>query len=129
MTKTKLVKISLQNAQNHLAPTKMPQKTPVPFPKYNLQSFNLQLQKLVQSLSKRPYSGPMSKHPETDFSDDSLADLGPGANTPIDIELSSDIFPTIRREGALETDVGDMVAFKTALDYIFAGPAEDLNLN
>ncbi|XP_065354870.1 uncharacterized protein LOC135949285 [Calliphora vicina] len=84
---------------------------------------------ITQDLPKRPYSGPMKKDPSTDFGENLLADLAPTSNTPIDLELGSDLYPAIRRDAALDSALEQVIAVKTALGYVFSGPAEELELN
>ncbi|XP_075153340.1 uncharacterized protein LOC142236549 [Haematobia irritans] len=76
---------------------------------------------MTSDLPRKPYDGPILSNPDKDFSLDTLADPDFKCNTPIDIELGSDYFADLWRNGSLETNVPGVVAIKTALGYTFSG--------
>lgn len=78
---------------------------------------------VTTDLPRRPYLDPIIEDPTRDFSRDTIADVDPRSNVPIDIELGADVYPAIRRDGVIRTDVGQVEAVKTALGYVFVGPA------
>lgn len=79
---------------------------------------------ITDRLPRRPYTDPIKPDPTEDFTEDTLADIDPRANTPLEMELGGDIYPYLRRDGAIELDIGRVVAHKTALGYVFVGPAD-----
>lgn len=81
---------------------------------------------VTETLPKKPYSAPIYEDPTDDFPENSLADIDPRSNTAIDIELGSDVYPMIRRDGSIETELGKVVAEKSALGYLFSGPVNKL---
>lgn len=80
---------------------------------------------ITDELPRRPYSDPIIEDPTRDHNNDSLADIDPRSNTPIDIELGADVYNQIQMNGALPTAVGDVVAYRTRLGYAFAGPVKN----
>ncbi|XP_065362054.1 uncharacterized protein LOC135955625 [Calliphora vicina] len=81
---------------------------------------------ITEDLPRRPYSAPIKDNPYEEFTEDTLADMDPQANSQIELELVCDVFPFIRRDGAIELEMGNVVATKTALGYTFAGPTDVL---
>lgn len=81
---------------------------------------------LTETLPRKPYTVPISEDPTEDFPENSLADLDPQSNTIVEIELGSDVFPMIRRDGVIHTEVGRVIAQKSALGYLFSGPVDEL---
>lgn len=81
---------------------------------------------VTNELPRKPYSGPITADPTEDFPASSLADIDPQANTAADIEIGSDVYSIVRRDGAIETEVGQVVAEKSALGYLFSGPVQQL---
>lgn len=77
---------------------------------------------VTKELPRKPYSRPITADPTEDFSATKLADIDPQANTPAEIEIGSDVYSLIRRDGAIETEVGHVVAEMSALGYLFSGP-------
>ncbi|XP_075161654.1 uncharacterized protein LOC142234415 [Haematobia irritans] len=77
---------------------------------------------MTNDLPRKPYDGPILANPDKDFSLDTLADPDFKCNTPIDIELGSDYFTDLWRNGSIETTVPNIMAIKTALGYTFSGP-------
>lgn len=90
--------------------------------KYNEQVMAL----ITEDLPRRPYPAPIKDFPYEEFSEDMLADMDPRSNTFIEMELGSDIYATIRRDGTIELEMGDVIAQKTALGYVFSGPSHKL---
>lgn len=77
---------------------------------------------ITDDLPRRPYAGPIQLIPTEEFSDDAIADLDPRSNKTIEIELAADVYSLFRRDGAIELDMGQVVAYKSALGYLFSGP-------
>ena len=69
---------------------------------------------ITNQLPKKPYSGPISANITEDFTPSLLADI------------YSDVYFAIRRYGAINTEVGQVVAEKSALGYLFSGPIQNL---
>ncbi|XP_065354551.1 uncharacterized protein LOC135949022 [Calliphora vicina] len=81
---------------------------------------------VTDQLPRKPYSGPITADPTEDFPPNTLADIDPQSNTIAEIEIGSDVYPTMRRDGAIQTEVGQVVAEKSALGYLFSGPIQQL---
>lgn len=64
--------------------------------------------------------------PTSDYSDDTLADPDPRANSPIELELGADEYNTLWRNGAQQTRFNYVVAEQTAIGYTFTGPIGDI---
>lgn len=55
-----------------------------------------------------------------DFTTNSLADIDPRSNTIVEIEIGSDIYSAMNRDGVINTEVGRVVAENSALGYLFS---------
>ena len=86
----------------------------------------IQIKALVTSdLPKKIYSSRMTSDPRIGLDKSSIADLDPCGNDMVHLEIGAEVFPVIRRDGCLMTDVGEVAAIPTALGYIFIGPTYD----
>ncbi|XP_075153236.1 uncharacterized protein LOC142226880 [Haematobia irritans] len=81
---------------------------------------------ITDTLPTRPYSDPMIDDPTRDLPQDTLADMDPRSNSPIDLELGADVFPALRRDGHVHTGLGDVYAYQTTLGYIILGPIRNM---
>lgn len=81
---------------------------------------------ITDNLPTRPYSDPIIDDPTQDFTNNTLADMDPRSNTPIDLELGADVYPALQREGKVATGLGDVYAYPTTLGYILTGPIRNL---
>ncbi|XP_075150253.1 uncharacterized protein LOC142224367 [Haematobia irritans] len=81
---------------------------------------------ITNELPTRPYSDPIIDDPTRDLATDTLADMDPRSNSPIDLELGADVYPALRRDGHVFTGLGDVHAYQTNLGYVFAGPIRNM---
>ncbi|XP_075144763.1 uncharacterized protein LOC142219880 [Haematobia irritans] len=81
---------------------------------------------ITDELPTRPYSDPILEDPTRDLAQDTLADMDPRSNSPIDLELGADVYPALRRDGHVFTGLGDVHAYLTTLGYVFAGPIRNM---
>lgn len=77
---------------------------------------------ITDELPRRPYDDPIIDDPTRNFAHGTTADIDACCNTPIDLELGAELYPSIRREGVIHAGVGLVEAHKTALGYVFVGP-------
>lgn len=80
---------------------------------------------VTDQLPKKPYSGPSSADLTENFAPNSLGGIDSRSNTLVEIEIGYDIYPVMHRDGAINTEVGQVMAEKSALGYLFSGPVQN----